>query len=335
MKPFKVLLILFLGTSVLHSTKLGVLKNVYNPRSIAVYKNSLYVTDQESVLVFSLEGLRQINKFVRKGQGPGEFNYTPLVKVSQEKIIVYKSMKFAIFSLSGELLFERYVPYFIDNITFFGENYFLSRMVYIQENGKLKTISSITLFNKNNNIIRDIVSADTSLKQSGTKMIIPLVQPLFKFVDFKDKIYMVNNANDFQFEVYNKEGFKEDLIKHEYQRIEVTEKDKERLLTDYLDLPQIKRKWSDKIKSRYKYSYMEFFPAIKDFYIAEDKIFVKTYREKNDNEEYWILSISGKLLKKVFLPKIKDGFYSFANGFFYYLFENDSDEEWECHYVKY
>jgi hypothetical protein len=85
------------------------------------------------------------------------------------------------------------------------------------------------------------------------------------------------------------------------------------------------------------------------FIVADEKIYVLTYKKEKEKSEFVILDLKGKLLKKVFLPfnQSDEWFhYSLAkatsqasphatftikNGKLYQLIENEDKEIWELH----
>lgn len=329
---FKLLIVLLIGATVLSASKNNILKDVYKPRSMAVYKNNLYVADQNSVLVFNLENMERINRFVKRGQGPSEFYYTPLIKVTHGKLLVYHSMKYAFFKPSGQLISEKNVPYFFNHIEFVGENYVLARMDQIAIKGKLSSVQSIAVYNKEGKKIKNLATEDITFKRSGSKKIVPLIYPVFKFQQSNNNIYVAPATEKFQIDIYDKNGKDIGAIRKGYKQIEITEEFKTRKLEEHKNRPQVKKRWHIS-KKIFKYTFPGFFPAIKDFLIADKRIYVKTYLEKDGKEEYWVLTLDGKLLKKIFLPKSRERFCTFANNRFYFIFENE-DEEWECYSVK-
>jgi len=73
------------------------------------------------------------------------------------------------------------------------------------------------------------------------------------------------------------------------------------------------------------------------FLVADQKIYILTYKEKDEKFQFLVLDINGKHLKTVFLPlnKEKDDVFGFTpfcikNGTLYQLIETE-DEEWELH----
>jgi hypothetical protein len=77
----------------------------------------------------------------------------------------------------------------------------------------------------------------------------------------------------------------------------------------------------------------EYYPAIKDFFAADNKIYVKTYKTRNGKEEFVILDLKGTFLKQFFLPESKSHLYTISKDVFYYLKEEEDLEEWELNKV--
>lgn len=74
------------------------------------------------------------------------------------------------------------------------------------------------------------------------------------------------------------------------------------------------------------------------FLAADNKVYIRTYREVKGESEFFIFTIEGKLLKRVMLPvEEKDALESYPftikDGKFYQLVENEQTEEWELHMV--
>jgi len=89
----------------------------------------------------------------------------------------------------------------------------------------------------------------------------------------------------------------------------------------------------EQFKTRTRLHYPEYYPAIRDFMISDDRIYVQTFRDEDQKTEYLVLDLNGSLLAKVFLPRVREpGFteqmmgtgvrlYAFAMDSFYYLVE--------------
>lgn len=201
---------------------------------------------------------------------------------------------------------------------------------YINAASNNKNLQTIGIYDKELRKIKLLSSKEKGIKQSGSKKVLQLAAPIFKFETWKNKIYLVDEDSDFHIKVFDANYDLTFHIKPRYNRIKVSDEYKQKRIEEFKNLPGVKKRWHY-LKNKVEYSFPKYFPAIKDFLVADGKIFVNTYLENEGKEEYWILSLTGKLVKKVFLPKVKPRYRTIANGQFYYLFENEDDEQWELH----
>ena len=91
----------------------------------------------------------------------------------------------------------------------------------------------------------------------------------------------------------------------------------------------------ERLKTSYHYVFPEYFPAIRRFWVNNEKIYTLTNEKKEGEKmekaqrELVTLDLKGKVLKRMFVPDI-DGCTIDKNKF-YYLFENEHKEVWELH----
>jgi hypothetical protein len=86
----------------------------------------------------------------------------------------------------------------------------------------------------------------------------------------------------------------------------------------------------------------EHFPVIRNIEVGNNRIYVQTHKEADGKQEFFILDLKGKELKKLMIPEFqKQHLMStmlgirlsvMSDGKIYYVEEND-DEEWELHQV--
>jgi hypothetical protein len=95
--------------------------------------------------------------------------------------------------------------------------------------------------------------------------------------------------------------------------------------------------WKDFYQRRLKglLKFPEYFPVIRAFHVADDRIYILTYKEDKGKSEWLIMDMQGKLVKKIFLPvsfmNVLDIYpYTVEGGKLYQLIENE-DEEWKLH----
>lgn len=80
----------------------------------------------------------------------------------------------------------------------------------------------------------------------------------------------------------------------------------------------------------------EYYPAINDFRVSDGKIYILTYKRDRENtrSEFIIMSLDGKLQKRVFLPFVKKSPvhpfpFAVRDGKLYQVVDNDETETWE------
>lgn len=87
----------------------------------------------------------------------------------------------------------------------------------------------------------------------------------------------------------------------------------------------------------------EYIPVMKMSLVKDGKIYVQTYKEKDNLSEFFILDFNGKVLKKVFLPVDIDTFniqasadalFTFHGGKCYYLIDDPEKEKWGLYMKK-
>ena len=77
-----------------------------------------------------------------------------------------------------------------------------------------------------------------------------------------------------------------------------------------------------------------YLPDINDYWINNDKIYVKTYDLKNKTEKYIIMDLNGKIIKIVYLPISYIGTFAFYDNKFYYLKDNGKNESWDLYSIQ-
>lgn len=302
--------------------------------SFGLCKENLYLTDKNSVHVFNLPHLKRINKFVKKGVGPKEFSTTPTLKTYDDKLLIFNPFKVALYTPAGELISEKKLPAVALKAGYVGGNYIIQKYDYTN----IKTADdykiAIGVYNHSLEKIKDISFSENPLKEkSGNKRIRPLVLPIFKFAEYNGKIFLVDRRTDFHISIFDEKGNPAGIIHKKYTPLKISGEYKIRRFEKHKNTPVVKKRWH-LLKKTFKYTFPEYFPAIQDFFVADNKVYVKTYLVQGGKEEYWILKTDGKLIKKALLPAAINGYWCFYKNRFWYIFEND-DEEWECHSLQY
>ncbi|MDQ1353840.1 MAG: hypothetical protein QG657_4147, partial [Acidobacteriota bacterium] len=130
-------------------------------------------------------------------------------------------------------------------------------------------------------------------------------------------------------EIFDYNGQPIRVIEKDFPKIKIPESVKKKRMEDLLKTfsPDHKKR----IEKTFTFEFPEYFPAIQEFLVVGDTLYIKTYRIEEDREEYIILDTKGNLLKNVFLPEMQPGSWTLYGNKFYYLKDNDEEEQWELH----
>jgi len=105
-------------------------------------------------------------------------------------------------------------------------------------------------------------------------------------------------------EAFDSSGNKLFSLQHPYEKIEFTTGHKEKFVKDFSTHPRYQSLYQ-MIKSLAKYP--EYFPLIRHFLVADNKIYVLTYKEINNKCQFVVFDSKGKFLNQLMLPvKEKD-----------------------------
>ena len=156
------------------------------------------------------------------------------------------------------------------------------------------------------------------------------------------KIVVAGGVN-FKIDVFDHQGKKLFVINREYQRVRFTKIHGEKVLNLYKTRPSTAPQYEWWKKNIH---FPDFFPAIRTVFAADKKIYVRTYREKNKESEFFVFDGQGKLLKRVFLPiaesSAKNAYpymrdsspFAIKNGNLYQLILDEETETWSLHVHK-
>lgn len=323
-----VLLVLSLAVS---AEKLADLAEITRPTSLAMDDSQFYIADGHEIFIYSLKDYRFKSRFGKAGEGPQEFNVgqggSGLAIFPQTDLLVVNSLgKVSFFTRDGKYIKEiatrsgnllnLYQPIGdkfagLDLVPGENQSITMTASLYDSQLKKIKTIHT------------------QKFMQRGA-FEFPLSPPIFYVV--KDKIIM-GGEQGLVINIFNEKGEKLSTIQKEYKLLKVTDEYKKGVYQFFKTNPATKQ-YYEVIKNQLKFS--DEFPAIQQFFVADQKIYVQTYRKENGRYEFLVFDFSGKLLKRLFLPvEYMDGLrpsplYIWHNKF-YQVRENIDEEMWELH----
>jgi hypothetical protein len=327
MKKIFIILFLLLLAGVAHGTKLGSLPDVYHPLRFTIDGNLLYIPDQNSVSVYSMKDFKLLQKIGGKGEGPGEFTRTPKAIILQDEILLFSYLKFARFKKDGTLLMEKKVlPTMLGDIYPLGNHYIIHTSMV---NDKAEWVSEINIVSQDFKKIKSLYSHTKEKENTDGKNVVRFMGPTVSFQCNANNIFLAYGNSGFKIEVIDYNGKSVRVIEKDFPRIKIPESFKKKKLEIFLKTFSPAQK--EKIAKTFIFDFPEYFPAMQDFLVVGDNLYIKTYRTEENQEEYVILDTKGNLLKKVFLPETQPGAWTFSGNKFYFLKDNDDKEEWELH----
>jgi len=328
------ILFVFLFASAAYAGKLATLPGHLVPNALAVDDDYFYITENSTIYVYAMKDFKPVKKFGKKGEGPREFKGTPILTVCADQLLVNSTGKVSFYTLDGTYLKE------FNNIVS-GQTFrplgsrFIGRKSVLDKKGQLW--AAVNIYDSSFNKVKEIYRRK-SITKAGKGWHL-FSRTYFKYVVCDNKIFIAGDK-EFVIEVYDFNGNPLPSIKRNYQPVKFTEKHAKKVLEHYRTRPSTRDEydWWEK-----NIHFPEYFPAIRDIFKADNLIYIRTYREKENNHEFFIFTADGKLHRRVFLPiapsKAKLAYpymrdsapFAVKNGKLYQLITGDDEEECELH----
>jgi len=320
---FSLLILLF--CNFVFSAKIVKLPQLINPNYITMDQNQLYISEGATIFIYSLKNFDLIKKFGKKGEGPGEFMvnlYTGaiLLDVHSDNIIANTRRKVSVFSKKGEFKKDIRSKYIIGPFLMLGDK-FVGLNLSRKNNQRYFTIN---LCDSSLNKIKEI-HKQINLVYKGS----PFGRPPSFFVC--DNKIITEGLKNGEIYIFDNQGKELLSIEPKYEKIILNKNHKDKILNIFKIDPRT-RQFFDMIKK--SLIFPEYFPDIRQFFAADKKIYILTYKVKGDKSELLTFDINGKFLKTFFV-KIREmnrlELYPFTikHDKIYQLIENDDEEVWE------
>ncbi len=337
---FSLVILVFLTMA--HAEKLGVLTHVNRPEMIEIYNDQVITVEGASIILYSLKGLKFIRKFGKAGEGPGEFKVnrsaTNFVMPLADSIFGIGIDKAIQFDYSGKVIKEFRIPTFSQYLHPIGKGYVGMKLKPL-ENGKAK-IAAI-LYDSSMKEIKDVYIQDFS----GGQNLIDLTLDALNVSVHQDRIYVDQSKEGFVVGVYDSQGKLLYKISRPYKKLKYTKEHGDSVMNKLKNDPTVKGIGWDNLKNIIKTTHGEYLPSITDMMIADNHLYLKTSVRKNKKAEFVVTDLKGNFKKVVLLPNVESTLlvniifgrsaklYKIYKNKFYYLHENEDEEEWEVHVV--
>jgi hypothetical protein len=216
-----------------------------------------------------------VTSFGRRGQGPGEISNVMLLIVTDlDEIAISGVTKVLIFDKKGELIKETRKDKNLQNlIPLKNENFLIIKT--FMDSTDFSTVISADLYTSKLAEIKELdrVKIESPIKGKGINAIPPY---LFWSV-LENNIYIGNTETDYEIQIYDLEGNLLRKIRKEYQPVQISEEDMEKIKKRIERYPEEIRK---------KVYIPKHMPPFQDIFSDDlGRLYVKTY-EQGETPEY-------------------------------------------------
>lgn len=302
------------------------LPDLVNPLKLQVGNDRIVIAEKISVFIYSLGDVKLLKKFGTEGEGPGELkSRITRLEIQPDYIFINSVGKVSYFSKDGRFIKELKTPSPDLRLKPFGNHFVGERMV----TDKDTLFLSVDIYDGNGKKVGHVYRREREVQARGKGTRV-FAHPLPYYAS-RGKIF-VATGSDFVIDVLDESGKKLYAITREYQRARVTGDDRKRVMHHLETDPGIKP-YLDMIKP---IIFPDNYPAIRNYYVADGRIYVLTYKIKEGNTECLIFNTNGQYLKTVFLPyryknPVDEYPADIKSDRLYQVVENEDSEEWELH----
>jgi hypothetical protein len=314
------------------------LRGIFEPEMIAVAGEELYVVEGAQISVFSLKDLAFVRTFGRKGEGPGEFKEADFwyntVTVLPDAIFVDGYDKVAYFSKDGRFLREAKKSVGISQVVPFGKGFVASKLDHLEGDVQYQCLY---LLDANLKHQKELARQESWIQAMGRKT--EMIPDVLNFSVWGDRLFVEKSREGFVIDVIDVQGTRLSRIESEQEKIPVTRDRANQALEEFKTDPYVKRMGFEKFKSFSEFVWPKVLPPIRDFTVADGKIFVRTSKTFGGKESWVILDLKGRPVGRTDLPRVDAAplmahvygvhYYAVAGGKLYFLKENAKTDEWE------
>lgn len=319
------------------------LPGLVRPESVTVGEDYVYITDFPTVYIFDGKDFRLVKKFGSSGEGPREFRQFAGVFIRGDDLFVCDLGKALIYTKEGKYKKEIKARSFIWRELMPVGNKFIGKGRFNED--KIEYIS-LNLYDADLNHEKQVLKYRMWGDGYPGNMDNIVDYRNIQYIPYNGNIFVKPDENAFMIDVYDTSGKRLYGIQRDYEKIPVTDADIKRYHNYFRTYSKVKRNY-EQIKK--KLGFYPVFPAIRTFTIADDKLYVVTYKKKEGESEVLVLDLKGKLLKTVFLPlfktdelffrsiennifrRINNSTFAIKDGKLYRIMEDEKTETWGLH----
>ncbi|UCH98181.1 MAG: hypothetical protein JSV88_15395, partial [Candidatus Aminicenantes bacterium] len=307
--------ILFLLGSIVWAGKAMVLPGITNPYTITATKDRLYITEPAAVYIYSLADFSLIKKFGKEGGGKGEFKGLITLRIGPGYIFINSKHKTSFFSTEGDFIKEQKKPAdALDRMVYMpmGNQFVVSEFRTEYQANFFSRFFSVLLYETGvptSGYYFTISICDSNLKK--VKEIFAYKHPFFtgKYINpvhirgslclvYRDQLFI--DDRDGIIHVFDTGGKRLYSVRPVYEKVKITKTHQRRYL----------KYWMEHLAGEYeryqgRLRFPAYFPPIRNFFVADQRIYLLTFKEIEGKSELLILDMKGQLLKKVLVPLVR------------------------------
>jgi hypothetical protein len=295
------------------------------PIELRIDGGYIYISDQYTVYAYDINTFNLVKKLCNRGEGPEEFRSHPRISFSNERLILYDAYKIIIYSKDFKFIKEIKITSFTNRVNPIKDNFILSNSRIIDN----KRYRVFTLYNSELEKIKDLVIELED--QSARKF---FINAFSRCRTWNDKVFIAQPIKGFHIDIFDKNGKMLYNIVKKVKKIKSEEKHKKHFMEEIRYFVGRERFEKAKVRGAFNKPMREFIPSINNFWVVDNRIYLKTFDITDTKEKYIIMDVKGKILKEVFLPKTYLEILTFSNNKLYYLYESEDDEGWVLYSVE-
>jgi len=246
----------------------------------------IFILDRKEshIKVFDKNG-KYLNKFGRKGQGPGELDGPTMISINPKELMVHEiARRLSFFSLEGEFLrnVSTKETWALQAKVDSMGNVVVTEGVMDPENPRYQ----VKKFDAGMNLLREIVSFPGPNFRKGLNPFMPVA---YWLIDENDNI-VYGYPENYELQIFNPEGKLIKKITKNYDPVEITDEEKEE---ETRDAPP-----------QFKFVFSKYHSAFRRLFLDDEgRIFVQTWEKIGDEEIYYhdVFDSEGKYICEIHL----------------------------------
>lgn len=342
---FPLTLVFLMASGILYPAQVAKFPEIQRPDFVSVGDGCIYVTEEAQISVYSLSDFRLLHKFGKKGEGPGEFLPHPgfpiKISILKEQLMVETMTKLLFFGKDGSYRKEiKKLSPFVFNYLSAGNNFVAT---YLKIEGKKKT-AVIALYNEKQEKLKDLY-AQKWVEQGAEPPAITINMgfdfPVYRV--HRERIFIEESDKGFRIAVFDLNGAKTDLFTAKLPEVPMTDGYKEKIQNRFRNDPRIKiiaqrLGGMEQVFKLFTTEFPDIMPPIRDMEISGDRIYLQTYKTVDGKDEYIIMNLKGKILKKGYAPAFEGApimsmltgsrSHAISEGKLYFFDENTETAVW-------